>query len=385
MKPVARLLPDMTQQPAMAASGPDSDQSETGVCLLCHGALRQVFASQKPISVTSDCRPFSSFSFIYQCVDCGHHQRKLDTETKRRIQDVYAHYALYQLSNGDDRAVSARLQVVLSRLLLQLPAHGRLLDYGCGNGAFLKLCAGQLPHWKLHGFDVQERMRTEVEAIPGLQRFHVGTLPEGEQFTCISLIHSLEHMEEPRLILQQIQQHLEPEGILLIQVPDAQEDLLDFMVYDHVSFFTSSRLCDFLSEFFPYVMVLTDKIRNELSILSSRVPFRDPSNLLQTRPVHILPDMERLRAIESHILSLRGPVAVMGAANDGTWVASLLGEQMAFFLDDNVDIQGKTHMGKPVFSPEAVSDRTPVYLPFDPRTRDAIRKRLHHLSFIDMP
>lgn len=92
----------------------------------------------------------------------------------------------------------------------------RLLDVGCGEGAFL--LAAQKAGWQVAG----------TEMNPGLARaagLHVyGSLNETSgqaPFDCITLWHVLEHLRDPLAELNTLRKLLSPDGVLLAAVPDA--------------------------------------------------------------------------------------------------------------------------------------------------------------------
>jgi SAM-dependent methyltransferase len=104
-----------------------------------------------------------------------------------------------------------------------LPWHGRgrLLDFGCGGGGYLKQMQGQ--GWHVVGLDVSpaavERVRTDL-GLPAL----VGTLPhpqlEPQSFDIITMWQSLEHVHAPLEVLREAYRLLAPGGRLVVAVPN---------------------------------------------------------------------------------------------------------------------------------------------------------------------
>jgi SAM-dependent methyltransferase len=98
---------------------------------------------------------------------------------------------------------------------------GRLLDFGCGGGAFLERMRRQ--GWQVTGLDTSDaavrRARDEL-GLPVL----AGSLPhpalaEGS-FDLITMRHSLEHVHAPREVLRAARRLLAPGGKLLVAVPN---------------------------------------------------------------------------------------------------------------------------------------------------------------------
>ena len=93
-----------------------------------------------------------------------------------------------------------------------------MLDIGCGNGATLRAFGRALPGWDLAGFEVDAKTRDEVLGIPEVTRFFEGELGDvDESFDCMTLIHVLEHLPDPRSVFAWIASHLAPGGVLLVQ------------------------------------------------------------------------------------------------------------------------------------------------------------------------
>lgn len=98
---------------------------------------------------------------------------------------------------------------------------GKLLDFGCGAGAFLQRMreAG----WRVEGLDMSAVAAHTVMRGRDI-KVHVGTLPHrdltAESFDCITMWQALEHVHEPRLTVREAGRLLRPRGLLLIAVPN---------------------------------------------------------------------------------------------------------------------------------------------------------------------
>jgi SAM-dependent methyltransferase len=84
--------------------------------------------------------------------------------------------------------------------------------------------------WNVTGIDFSE---SAVKAVrdSGLHAIH-GSLPhpelENQRFDLITMRQSLEHLPDPRTVLSAIRQLLEPDGLLLIQVPNFASWEIDY-------------------------------------------------------------------------------------------------------------------------------------------------------------
>jgi 2-polyprenyl-3-methyl-5-hydroxy-6-metoxy-1,4-benzoquinol methylase len=97
---------------------------------------------------------------------------------------------------------------------------GRLLDFGCGSGTFLRRMAAL--GWDVMGIDFSE---SAVRAVreSGLRAIQ-GSLPHAQlsarSFDVITMRQALEHLPNPREVLTAARELLDDGGLLVIQVPN---------------------------------------------------------------------------------------------------------------------------------------------------------------------
>lgn len=98
---------------------------------------------------------------------------------------------------------------------------GELLDVGCGGGRFLERMRDF--GWKVTGIDLAADVARRVEQRTGI-RVHAGTLPHPDltpqSFDAVTLWHVLEHVPNPRGLLNCAADLLRPNGLLVIEVPN---------------------------------------------------------------------------------------------------------------------------------------------------------------------
>jgi SAM-dependent methyltransferase len=127
-----------------------------------------------------------------------------------------------QSGSGVGKSVGGALRVFLRHreaFVKTLKPAGRLLDFGCGNGAFAS-------HMSAAGFDAV-----------GIEPFSLGLPLTGERlrliraplddvegelglFDVITMWHVLEHLRDPVAILERLAAHLAPDGVLVVSVPN---------------------------------------------------------------------------------------------------------------------------------------------------------------------
>jgi SAM-dependent methyltransferase len=95
------------------------------------------------------------------------------------------------------------------------------LDFGCGEGAFLHRMHQH--GWHVTGLDLYPKPVQRIQHDLGLPAF-VGSLPHPElrpeSFDVITMWHSLEHVHNPRDVLQHAYFLLAPGGQLMAAVPN---------------------------------------------------------------------------------------------------------------------------------------------------------------------
>lgn len=98
---------------------------------------------------------------------------------------------------------------------------GRLLDFGCGGGAYLKRMADQ--GWTVTGIDSAEAPVHRLQDEMGIRAL-TGTLPHPSlkpcSFDVITMWHSLEHVHRPLDVLREAYQLLTPGGRLVVACPN---------------------------------------------------------------------------------------------------------------------------------------------------------------------
>jgi SAM-dependent methyltransferase len=106
---------------------------------------------------------------------------------------------------------------------LPKPAQGqRLLDIGCGNGNFL--VSASEAGWQVSGIEPDPKAATAARQR-GVD-VTVGTVDllasESNCFDAITVSHVIEHVHEPKQLLQAVQRLLKPGGIVYIDTPNIQ-------------------------------------------------------------------------------------------------------------------------------------------------------------------
>lgn len=122
-----------------------------------------------------------------------------------------------KITEGDDFRRSEELK--------SLCAGKKILDFGCGNGGFLRNINGCAEEIK--GVEIEESARinlTEegIEVENSLDEF------EDNYFDVITSFQVIEHLPEPEIELKKMYRVLKPKGVIIIETPNADDALISF-------------------------------------------------------------------------------------------------------------------------------------------------------------
>lgn len=97
-----------------------------------------------------------------------------------------------------------------------------LLDIGCGTGFFLKACREM--NWEIAGTEPDDDARIIARQATGATIQNSVFHPDfnSRQFSSITLWHVLEHVHKLEETMNWIHQHLKPNGVVLIAVPNPE-------------------------------------------------------------------------------------------------------------------------------------------------------------------
>lgn len=111
----------------------------------------------------------------------------------------------------------------LDRLERRTP-RGRILDVGCGEGAFLEASAAR--GWEIWGTELSADGARYSSARLGCEihcgELHEAGFPSGF-FDVVTLWHVLEHVRQPSRYLDEIRRILRPDGLCVIAVPNVDD------------------------------------------------------------------------------------------------------------------------------------------------------------------
>lgn len=369
-------------------------------CVTCGArALEIVEGFSSLPRVTSDTKPWPAGGKLTTCRVCGTIQKLPDTEWLEEIARIYGDYTLFHISAGVEQPVftgataTPRSQLLLDRVLgdLQLPATGRMLDIGCGNGAALVNFARALPDWRFSGSELTDKVLSTLRALPNFDWLYTEPLTSIEaRFTLVSMIHSLEHMLHPLEALEAASGLLESGGGVMVQVPDVETSPFDLLVADHLTHFSRRTLADLGARagLVPVTLV-NDFVPKEVTFLARR-----------GRPSAVPPDPDEGRNVAESTVRWLADVfeaaaelanghrfGIFGTAVAGMALYGALRDQVSFFVDEDVSRIGRDYDGRPVLSAQDAPSGAVVFVPFAPEVAARVAQRLSGLpaQFVATP
>ncbi len=366
-------------------------------CHSCSAAeINEIPEFRSLARVSSDCHGRSPGGRLAVCSRCGLVQAMVGPAWREEIDEIYRNYDIYFQSGGIEQAVfnsqsgasstrSARLVQGLSEYL-DLPENGRMLDVGCGNGAFIRAFASEHSSWELCGSEISDKYQQDVEAIQGVRQFFAGGI-DGikEKFELLSLIHVLEHIESPIEFLTSLRDLIMPDGNIFVEVPYFLDNPFDLIIADHASHFTPSSLTAIAGASGLKIEVLaTDWVQKEISCLLSRAKTED-NKLVGGVEDSLHEAKTRVKWLENCRESLKRPgdaphFGIFGTSIGANWLHEELktaGNGVDFFVDEDPNRIGHRLLDRPIYSPPEIPADSVVAVPLAPVAAANVAARLH--------
>jgi SAM-dependent methyltransferase len=137
-----------------------------------------------------------------------------------RVKQLYEQAEATNVIEGEEENVRRTMAGYYQLVRPYLPGRTRMLDVGCDMG-FLLDVASRDGFEELHGIEPNPTARVVAEGVPGAvisEKFYEDQDYPPESFDLITLIHVLDHVFDPREVVERALGHLRPGGILLAVV-----------------------------------------------------------------------------------------------------------------------------------------------------------------------
>lgn len=364
-------------------------------CCVCNSEnLNTIDKYENLNRVTSDCKNWPSGGKLLICRNCSTVQKEINAKWYEEVKKIYEQYDIYNQSSGLEQktydyslhSLRSRSEKILSYVIknISLPESGCILDIGCGNGAFLKSASKLLPIWSLSGSEINNKYEPEIRQIKNFESLYTCKLDKiPGKFDIISLIHVLEHINQPLNFLSNVMHKLANDGMLIIEIPNYEQNPFDFLIVDHAIHFSRSSIL-YLLEKCQYNIVLFSNsiVSKEITIVVSK-----SSNKLDLKETCTFFDVKRQveRAIKWLIylkdyykqLSIKTNFGIFGTSIGATWLYGELDSKVKFFVDEDNSRVNRKYMNCPVYFPKDIPKDVVIILPFLPEIANKIKNRLN--------
>lgn len=360
-------------------------------CLVCAATeLHEIATFRDLPRVTSDCKPFAAGGRLFVCTHCGAVQKQADARWLAEINAIYGAYEIYEVAGGAEQLIfnAAGAAAPRSRRLIDalrervaLPARGRLIDIGCGNGAALANFSQALPQWELYGSELSDASASRLRKLANFRELY--TVPIAQipgRYDLVSMIHSLEHMPAPAPALREAVGLLADGGVLFVEVPDVETSPFDLLVADHLMHFSAATLGDLAAKCGVRPRLLTNQVLpKELTLIAecaasdAREPDARAGRDIAERTVDWL---RRVVGRGEELAAAAPQLGIFGTSISAMWLYGALQGKVAYFVDEDPARIGRACAGRPVLSPAQVPSDATIYVPLVPDIAAAVARRL---------
>lgn len=191
------------------------------------------------------------------CEDCG----LTFLNPKMPMKQLFSYYSKQsriprsEINASSPFSQQMDLQVNFISKFIDLKDGMRVLEIGCAEGFFLKRIK-EISRKKLllSGVELSKKYLEQAKKIIPEATLYSQALETAdfaqEKFDVIVLRHVFEHLSDPSVALRKISEHLAPQGVLYIEVPDAKNinvQLCSFYHHEHLLYFTTEILDNYLA------------------------------------------------------------------------------------------------------------------------------------------
>ena len=342
--------------------------------------------------VTSDCRPAARTGALAVCPACCLTQTIVADDWRAAADAAYRDYAIYEAGGGaeqkvaSDSGLQSRSKVIVERLAQRqiLPASGTWLDFGCGNGGFLHAFADRFPSWQLEGAETDQRHLAELESIAGFRRLHgVDASQLTGRYEGVSLVHVLEHIAKPSPVLAALRERTTPGGFLFVEVPSWRANPFALMIADHASHFTPATLEMVVNasgwkaeaareDWVPKELSLVARNGGQDAAAATHLDYGEEKEALHSAVRWLAGVMKEAQQVASESMNF----GLFGSAIAATWLYQGVTDRVRFFVDEDPQRVGRTHLGLPILSPAQVPAEADVFVGVGPAIAEALLERL---------
>jgi 2-polyprenyl-3-methyl-5-hydroxy-6-metoxy-1,4-benzoquinol methylase len=254
------------------------------VCPICNSRSSILVYGAKLPAKFDEMAPPSPYSAHYQinrCVNCGLTYSS-PVMNDHGVSRLYQDSSETNVNPGEEDNVRHTMALYYRLAAPHLRGRERMLDIGCDMGFMLEAAKSD-GFRELHGIEPVPAARSVAETIEGslvTDKFFEQTDYPADYFDLITLIHVLDHLYDPRVVLRQALKNLRPEGLVLAVVHNVRSVLglllgersPIFNLYHHY-FFDKNTLAElFRRQGYGVVKVMATRNCYSLGFFAQRLP-----------------------------------------------------------------------------------------------------------------
>lgn len=201
--------------------------------------------------VTSDIKRIANKPKTLICKNCMLVQKKIDKNYIRIIDKIYNNYEGFNTYNQLDQTkfignkYDSRCNIIYKKVFKNPNINtGKILDFGCSNGAMLAPLLKSETKFDVYGTDVKNHIDKNLSTKKNFKGF----IPLKKifnskiKFDYIFLIHVFEHLPDIKNFLINIKKILSKKGKIIIQIPNYSQNPFDLLIYDHTYHYNKTSL-----------------------------------------------------------------------------------------------------------------------------------------------
>ena len=362
-------------------------------CNVCSESLSEpIYESREERSVTTMNTLVPGRTRVFLCATCLH----LQTNELPNLEAYYSHDYEINLSSEDEDQIydvvdgkpifRADHQAAVLSSKVELFDGCRVLDYGCAKAPTLRKLCGKHPQIQPLLFDVTDKYIPFWERYPTQAQWatHQPDPSWNGTVDVVLSFYALEHVADLHEAMRNVSQLLRPGGLFYFIVPNAYQNIADFVVADHINHFSPSSLTHLLGQagfsdvdvdeaVHHAAFVVTGRWTGERSVHS---PAREERSARREAAETMAEYWSGIRGrITDFVDSLDSSdvPAIYGAGFYGNFIASVLGstDRIRCFFDQNPHLHGTEIHGKPVLGPaDLPADVSHVLVGLNPRNAE---------------
>ena len=352
------------------------------VCRVCgHNKKKTIIPKFKFVS--SDIKKVIYKTSFNICLKCSCIQKNINKNYISNVNKIYENYdgfknfkEIDQKKINDDANINSGRCELLFKKFFKKKKINKILDYGTSNGAMIQPFLNK-KKIKIFATDIKNNLNKKIFNHKNfIKFFSIDKLWKANvKFDLITMIHVLEHLENPNDILERLSKKLEKTGIILIQIPNYSYNPYDLSVYDHVTHFDKYTISKLANNNGLEVVLINDNfLDGEYSIILKQGKTRN-SNFSKKNcsyPKRLIQKLEKIILKSNKVPYL----SILGSSISSLCIIHNYNKGIKKIYDEDISKLGMKFEGKKISLLEKKKKMESLFLPFYNKKLRNIRKRL---------